>query len=207
LFDHGLREPIVFGDRICDYVVMFLRKNRKRFSGEIYEYWTLCETVRTERGPRQRVVASLGKLSDEDIEAGWADLEALLDGRRPRGKQQRLEERFGQAERVWVMDRGMVSEKNIAFLRKRQARYIGGTPKSQLRAFEKQLAEEGNWTDVQNGVEARLVEHPDAEGRALVYPAHTSRSRLPQRQVRHRTETGLPSENRACRSPPADLFP
>jgi len=26
---------------------MFLRRNRKRSSGELYEYWTLCETVRT----------------------------------------------------------------------------------------------------------------------------------------------------------------
>jgi transposase len=76
----------------------------------------------------------------------------------------KMENRFGQAERIWVMDRGMVSEKNIAFLRERQARYIVGTPKSQLRAFETQLAEQDNWTDVQNGVEARLVEHPDGDG-------------------------------------------
>lgn len=58
----------------------------------------------------------------------------------------------------------MVSESNIAFLREREARYIVGTPKAQLRAFEAQLAEKDNWTDVQNGVEARLVEHPDGDG-------------------------------------------
>ena len=34
--------------------------------------------------------ASLGKLTEEDIEAGWEDLEALLDGQPVRGKQQRL---------------------------------------------------------------------------------------------------------------------
>jgi len=56
------------------------------------------------------------------------------------------EERFGQAERVWVMDRGMVSEKNIEFLRSRKALYIVGTPKSQLRLFEAELAEEEHWT-------------------------------------------------------------
>ena len=50
---------------------MFLRKNRKKSNGEVYEYWTLCETVRTELGPRQRVVATLGKLSEEDLAAGW----------------------------------------------------------------------------------------------------------------------------------------
>ena len=62
---------------------MFLRKHRRKSGGEFYEYWTLCESVRTERGPRQRVVASLGKLSDEDLRAGWEDIEALLDGRKP----------------------------------------------------------------------------------------------------------------------------
>jgi hypothetical protein len=69
---------------------MFLRKNRKRFDGEIYEYWTLCETVRTERGPRQRVVASLGKFTEEDLAGGWEDIEALLEGRRPVPKQRQL---------------------------------------------------------------------------------------------------------------------
>ncbi len=48
---------------------MFLRKNRKKSNGEVYEYWTLCETVRTELGPRQRVVATPGKLSEEDLAA------------------------------------------------------------------------------------------------------------------------------------------
>jgi hypothetical protein len=66
---------------------MFLRKNRKRFDGEVYEYWTLCESVRTDRGPRQRVVASLGKFTEEDFSAGWEDLEALLDGRTPAPKE------------------------------------------------------------------------------------------------------------------------
>jgi hypothetical protein len=51
---------------------MFLRKNRKSANGEVYEYWTLCETVRTELGPRQRVVATLGKLTEQDLAAGWA---------------------------------------------------------------------------------------------------------------------------------------
>ena len=44
-----------------------------------------------------------------------------------------MENKYGQAERVWVMDSGMVSEQNIAFLRERKARYLVGTPKSQLR--------------------------------------------------------------------------
>jgi transposase len=72
-----------------------------------------------------------------------------------------MERKYGQAQRVWVMDRGMVSEDNIEFLRERQARYIVGTPKSQLKAFEAQLLDQENWAQVQEGVEVKLVAHPD----------------------------------------------
>jgi hypothetical protein len=47
----------------------------------------LCETVRTELGPRQRVVATLGKLSEHDLAAGWEDIKALLEGRKPAPRQ------------------------------------------------------------------------------------------------------------------------
>ena len=34
-----------------------------------------------------------------------------------------MEKQYGQPKRIWVMDRGMVSEENIEFLRERGARY------------------------------------------------------------------------------------
>jgi len=74
---------------------------------------------------------------------------------------ERMEEKYGQAQRIWVMDRGMISEDNLDFLRQRQARYIVGTPKSQLRRFEEHLTEQENWAQVQDGVEVKLVTHPD----------------------------------------------
>lgn len=72
-----------------------------------------------------------------------------------------MEEKYGQAKRIWVMDRGMISEDNIDFLRGREARYIVGTPKKQLKQFEPQLLEKENWAQVQDGVEVKLVPHPD----------------------------------------------
>jgi transposase len=72
-----------------------------------------------------------------------------------------MESKYGQAQRIWVMDRGLISEENLDFLRARQARYLVGTPKSQLRAFEAQLMQKENWTEVQAGVEVKLVAHPD----------------------------------------------
>ena len=76
-----------------------------------------------------------------------------------------MENKYGQPKRIWVLDRGMVSEENIDFLRERGARYLVGTPKSQLKQFETALLEQKDWTEVQSGVEVKLVAHPDA-GRA-----------------------------------------
>lgn len=75
-----------------------------------------------------------------------------------------MEEKYGKAKRIWVMDRGMVSEENIEFLRERNAQYIVGTPKAQLRRFEKELLEEKDWTAVREGVEVKLLPHPDGKG-------------------------------------------
>lgn len=77
---------------------------------------------------------------------------------------QMMENKYGKPKRIWVLDRGMVSEENIDFLRERQARYIVGTPKSQLKKFEAQLVDLKDWTRVQDGVEVKLVPHPDAQG-------------------------------------------
>ncbi len=52
-----------------------------------------------------------------------------------------MEAKYGVARRIWVMDRGMISEDNLDFLRQRGARYLVGTPKSQLRVFEAALLE------------------------------------------------------------------
>lgn len=384
---------------------MFLRKNRRRVNGEVYQYWTLCESVRTAQGPRQRVVASLGKLTDKDIAAGWEDIEALLEGRPPAPRQMllgekivaeessasqweladlknlsvervrefgavylalalwrrlglhrlleellpegreevpwadvasvlvagrfcgqsselgiaeewygrtaldtlvgidpalinddrlyrgldqlashkdalcqhlmeryrdwfgvrfefllydvtstyfegqaegndkaargysrdhrpdckqvciglvctpeglplcyevfagnradvttvqeivtKMEERFGQAERIWVMDRGMVSEKNIAFLRERNALYIVGAPKAELRHYEAQLLDNDNWTEVEDGLEARLVPHPDGAGEERYVLCRSSARRAKEEAMLERQMTLLTAE-------------
>jgi len=72
-----------------------------------------------------------------------------------------MEKKYGRARRVWVMDRGMVSEENLAFLRSRGGQYIVGTPKAMLRRFEAHLLDKG-WQEVQEGVEVKLV--PGSDG-------------------------------------------
>jgi transposase len=71
-----------------------------------------------------------------------------------------MERKHGSLGRVWVMDRGMVSEENLAFLRDRGGQYIVGTPKQMLRHFEQHLTEQ-DWTVAQEGVEVKLVPAPD----------------------------------------------
>ena len=73
-----------------------------------------------------------------------------------------MESKYGRAHRIWVMDRGMVSEANLAFLRRRGGGYIVGTPRSMLRQFQRHLTEQ-DWHEVQAGVEVKLVEGPEGQ--------------------------------------------
>jgi transposase len=71
-----------------------------------------------------------------------------------------IESKYGAADRIWVMDRGMTSEENIEFLKENGQRYILGTPKSALKAYESKLLEQG-WETVHNGLEVKLCPCPD----------------------------------------------
>ena len=44
---------------------MFVRPCYRKKDGKRHAYWALVESYRTERGPRQRVVAYLGRLDEE----------------------------------------------------------------------------------------------------------------------------------------------
>jgi transposase len=71
-----------------------------------------------------------------------------------------MEKKYGRSQRIWVLDRGIVSEENLELLRSRGGRYIVGTPKSMLRQFEQQLTEH-DWTALQSGVEVKQVVSAD----------------------------------------------
>jgi len=72
----------------------------------------------------------------------------------------RMEERYGRSSRVWALDRGMVGEDHLEWLRERGSRYIVGTPKNQLRAYERQLLE-GEWSAIRDGLVVQLVPSDD----------------------------------------------
>jgi transposase len=54
-----------------------------------------------------------------------------------------VECKYGRARRVWALDRGIISEENLASLRKRGGQYLVGTPRSKLRGVEWELLEGG----------------------------------------------------------------
>lgn len=103
-----------------------------------------------------------------------------------------LEKKYGALQRVWVMDRGMVSEANLKFLRERGGQYIVGTPKQMLHQFEQHLTDQ-DWSTAQEGVEVKLV--PSPEGEETFILARSSDRREKERAMHEkfteRLEAGL----------------
>jgi len=72
-----------------------------------------------------------------------------------------MEARFGLAQRIWVMDRGMVSAETLAWLQRTGRRYLVGTPRGELRKWARALADARDWVAVRDGVEAKTCPGPD----------------------------------------------
>lgn len=111
-----------------------------------------------------------------------------------------MEDRYGRAERIWVMDRGMVSQENLQFLRESGRRYIVGTPKGMLRKFERELLSE-DWESVRGGLEVKLVGSPDG---AETFILCRSQERRQKEKAMHerfaqRIEEGLKQMEESCR--------
>ena len=72
----------------------------------------------------------------------------------------KIEETYGKAQRVWVMDRGIPSEAILAEMREpeRQTFYLVGTPKGRIHQHEKQWLDLP-WQKVRDSVEVKLYQH------------------------------------------------
>ena len=73
-----------------------------------------------------------------------------------------VERKHGRARRIWVMDRGIVSEENLAAIRKRGGQYLVGTPRSQMKQFEAELLKD-DWIQVRPEVEVKKIAIPQGE--------------------------------------------
>ena len=73
-----------------------------------------------------------------------------------------MEQRYGKAERIWVLDRGLISAENMTLLRAESRRYIVGTPRAMLRQYERELLAE-DWDTIRQGLEVKLCASPDGK--------------------------------------------
>jgi transposase len=110
-----------------------------------------------------------------------------------------MEGRYGKADRIWVVDRGMVSQDNVEFLKAGNRRYIIGTPKSLLKQFQRQLLQD-DWQKVHEELEVKLCPSPDGQE---VFILCRSGSRREKEKAMHerfekRIEQGLLDLQAAC---------
>ena len=95
-------------------------------------------------------------LSYETFDGNRADVSTMETALRM------VERKYGKARRIWVMDRGIVSEENLAAIRKRGGQYLVGTPRSQMKPLEAELLKD-DWTRVRPEVEVKMVPIPGGE--------------------------------------------
>ena len=109
-----------------------------------------------------------------------------------------MEKRYGKSDRIWVMDRGMVSEDNIDFLLQGGRRYIVGTPKSMLKQFEAEVLKD-DWNTIRDGLEVKLcrrpreasevgTDAPDDDGELFILCRSRDRSQKEEAMVRRSEE-------------------
>ena len=66
-----------------------------------------------------------------------------------------VERRYGKATRIWVMDRGLSSKKNVAWLEHEERRYVVAMPRSEWKRWRAQLEEPSGWQALREDVEAK----------------------------------------------------
>jgi transposase len=99
-----------------------------------------------------------------------------------------VERKYGKARRIWVFDRGIVSEENLAAIRKRGGQYLTGTPRSQMKRFEEELLKE-DWTRVRPEVEVKKVAIPEGEETYIL--CRTSGRKEKEKAMRNRFSNSM----------------
>jgi len=99
-----------------------------------------------------------------------------------------VERKYGKARRIWVMDRGIVSEENLAAIRKRGGQYLVGTPRSQMKQFEAELLKD-DWSRVRPEVEVKQVAIPQGEETYIL--CRTASRKEKEKAIRKRFSTRM----------------
>jgi transposase len=70
---------------------------------------------------------------------------------------EKIQSMYGKARRVWVMDRGIPTEKTLKQMRDDEVAYLVGTPRALLGKLEKSLVDKP-WEIVHEGMSVKLIE-------------------------------------------------
>jgi transposase len=99
-----------------------------------------------------------------------------------------VERKYGKARRIWVMDRGIVSEENLVAIRKRGGQYLVGTPRRQMKRFEAELLKD-DWTQVRADVEVKQIAIPQGEETYIL--CRTAGRKEKEKAIRKRFSLGM----------------
>jgi transposase len=110
-----------------------------------------------------------------------------------------MEARYGKADRIWALDRGMASEDNIEFLKEGNRRYIIGTSKAMLKNYEQELLKD-DWRKVQGGLEVKLCPSPDGQESFILCRSEDRRrkEKAIHQRFEKRIEEGLKKIEQSC---------
>src|SRR3989442_744599 len=109
-----------------------------------------------------------------------------------------VERKYGKARRIWVFDRGIVSEANLAAIRKREGQYLVGTPRTQMKQFEAELLKE-DWTEVRPEVEVKKVSIPEGEETYIL--CRTSGRKEKEKAIRNRFSCSMRNARKRGKGP------
>jgi len=99
-----------------------------------------------------------------------------------------VERKYGKARRIWVFDRGIVSEENLQAIRRRGGQYLVGTPRNRMKHFEEELLKD-DWTQVRPEVEVKKV--AIAQGEETYILCRTAGRKEKEKAIRQRFSTRM----------------
>lgn len=137
---------------LYDLTSTYFESDVQRPAGDLRQYGY----SRDKRGDCRQVVIALivtpegFPLSYEVLSGNTADATTLSDFL------DRIEQRYGRANRIWVMDRGVPTEDSLEKMRRIGASYLVGTPKGRLNKLEQNFLAQP-WARVREGVDVKRL--------------------------------------------------
>ncbi|MCI0353700.1 MAG: IS1634 family transposase, partial [Acidobacteria bacterium] len=118
----------------------------------------------------------------------------------------RMEARYGREQRIWVLDRGMISDATLAWLQARRSRYLVGTPRSRLKEFA-DAVRHGPWQAIRDGLEVQRCATVGGDETFLLCRSadRAAKEQAMRERFMGRIEAGLTKMRAACERQRCDV--